>query len=69
VAGFLFAACVHSATNGVFYQLRSHAIKNLNGQFKAIFGVHGSVPTRGLVRTQRFVLGAALLHQLAEARS
>ncbi len=38
---------------------------NFNGQFKAIFGVHGSVPTRGLVRTQRFALGAVLLYQVA----
>jgi hypothetical protein len=49
----------------VFHQLRSHAIENFNGQFKAIFGVHGSVPTRGLVRTRRFALGAVLLYQLA----
>jgi hypothetical protein len=49
----------------IFHQLRSHAIENFNGQFKGIFGVHGSVPTRGLVRTQRFALGAVLLYQLA----
>jgi Transposase DDE domain len=49
----------------VFHQLRSHAIENFNGQFKAIFGAHASVPTRGLARTQRFALGAVLLYQLA----
>jgi len=49
----------------VFHQLRSHAIENFNGQLKGIFGAHGSVPTRGLIRTQRFALGAVLLYQLA----
>jgi hypothetical protein len=48
----------------VFHQLRSHAIENFNGQFKGIFGAHGPVPTRGLVRTQRFALGAVLVYQL-----
>jgi hypothetical protein len=48
----------------VFHQLRSHAIENFNEQFKGIFDVHGSVPTRGLVRTQRFALGAVLVYQL-----
>jgi hypothetical protein len=48
----------------VFHQLRSHAIENFNGQFKGIFDVYGSVPTRGLVPTQRFALGAVFLYQL-----
>jgi hypothetical protein len=48
----------------VFHQLRSHAIENFNGQFKGIFDAHGSVPTRGLVRTRRFALGAVLVYQL-----
>jgi hypothetical protein len=48
----------------VFHQLRSHAIENFNGQFKAIFDARGSVPTRGLVRTQRFALGAVFLYQV-----
>jgi hypothetical protein len=48
----------------LFHQLRSHAIENFNGQFKGIFDAHGPVPTRGLVRTQRFALGAVLLYQL-----
>ena len=48
----------------VFHQLRSHAIENFNGQFKGIFDAHGSVPTRGLLRTQRFALGAVLVYQL-----
>jgi hypothetical protein len=48
----------------VFHQLRSHAIENFNGHFKGIFDVHGSVPTRGLVRTRRFALGAVFVYQL-----
>jgi hypothetical protein len=49
----------------VFHQLRSHAIENWNEQFKAIFDAHGPVPTRGLLATQRWALGAVLLYQLA----
>ncbi len=49
----------------IFHQLRSHAIENFNAQFKAIFNCLGQVPTRGLVPTQRFVLGAVLVYQLA----
>ena len=49
----------------VFHKLRSLAIENFNGQFKGIFDVHGSVPTRGLLRTRRFALGAVLVYQLA----
>ena len=48
----------------IFHQLRSHAIENFNGQFKGIFDAHGPVPTRGLVRTRRFALGAVLVYQL-----
>jgi Transposase DDE domain len=48
----------------VFHQLRSLAIENFNGQFKGIFDAHGPVPTRGLVRTQRFALGAVFLYQV-----
>ena len=48
----------------VFHQLRSHAIENFNGHFKGIFDAHGSVPTRGLMRTRRFALGAVLVYQL-----
>jgi hypothetical protein len=48
----------------VFHKLRSVAIENFNGQFKGIFDAHGPVPTRGLVRTQRFALGAVLVYQL-----
>ena len=48
----------------VFHQLRSHAIENFNGQFKAIFDTQGQVPTRGLCATRRYVLGAVLVYQL-----
>jgi hypothetical protein len=45
-------------------KLRSHAIENFNGQFKAIFDTRGSVPTRGLLATRRYVLGAVFVYQL-----
>lgn len=48
----------------LFHQLRSHAIENFNGQFKAIFDTQGQVPTRGLRATRRYVLGAVLVYQL-----
>src|SRR5439155_22093414 len=46
------------------HQLRSHSIENFNEQFKAIFETHGPVPTRGLVATRRWVLGAVFVYQL-----
>jgi hypothetical protein len=48
----------------VFHKLRSTSIENFNGQFKGIFDAHGSVPTRGLARTQCFALGAVFFYQL-----
>ena len=48
----------------VFHALRSRAIENFNGQFKGIFDCQGQVPTRGLVATRRFTLGAVLVYQL-----
>ena len=48
----------------VFHALRYHAIENFNGQFKALFACGGQVPTRGLLATRRFVLGAVLVYQL-----
>ncbi len=53
-----------AAVRRVLHELRSRAIENFNGQFKAIFDVHGPVPTRGLVATSRWVLGAVLVYQL-----
>ncbi len=49
----------------VFHKLRSVANENFNEHFKAIFEGHEQVPTKGLVATQRFALGAILLYQLA----
>ncbi len=48
----------------IFHQLRTHAIENFNGQFQAIFDVTTAVPTRGLIRTTRWVLGAVVVYQL-----
>jgi hypothetical protein len=49
----------------VFHKLRSLAVESFNGQLKGIFDVHSSVPTRGLVRTQRFARGAVLVDQVS----
>ncbi|MGH2409329.1 MAG: transposase [Chloroflexota bacterium] len=49
----------------IFHQLRSHAIENLNGQFKDIFDCQAHVPTRGLRATRRYILGAVLVYQLS----
>ena len=48
----------------ILHKIRSLAIENFNEQFKGIFDGHGPVPTRGLVTTQRFALGAVFLYQL-----
>jgi len=48
----------------VFHKLRSLANENFNEQFKAIFNGHDRVPTKGLVSTQRYALGAVLVYQL-----
>lgn len=49
----------------IFHKLRSLAIENFNEHFKGIFDAHGQVPTKGLVNTRRFALGAVFLYQLA----
>src|SRR5207253_7260458 len=49
----------------VFHKLRSLSIENFNEHFKGIFDGHGAVPTRGLVATRRFALGAVFVYQLA----
>lgn len=49
----------------VFHKLRSLAIENLNEHLKAIFDVHGAVPTKGEIATARFALGAVFVYQLA----
>jgi hypothetical protein len=48
----------------IFHALRSRAIETFNGQFKSIFDCGGQVPTRGLVATRRYVLGAVFVYQL-----
>jgi hypothetical protein len=49
----------------IFHQLRSLAMENFNQHFKGIFGGHAQVPTKGLVATRRWALGAILVYQLA----
>ena len=49
----------------IFHKLRSLAIENFNEHFKGIFDGHGQVPTKGLVNTRRFALGAIFIYQLA----
>ena len=49
----------------ILHKTRSITIENFNEQFKGIFEAHGQVPTKGLVATQRFALGAIFLYQLA----
>jgi hypothetical protein len=49
----------------IFHQLRSPALETFNSQFKSIFGCLGQVPTRGLLPTRRYVLGAVFVYQLA----
>jgi hypothetical protein len=48
----------------LFHHLRSHAIENFNEQYKGLFDGHGSVPTRGLLATRRYLLGAVFVYQL-----
>jgi hypothetical protein len=48
----------------LLHELRSRASDKLNEQFKGIFDVHCQVPTRGLVNTRRFALGAVFVYQL-----
>ena len=49
----------------ILHKTRSIAIENFNEHFKVIFDVHGSVPTKGLAATRRFVLSAVFVYQLA----
>ena len=48
----------------ILHKERSAAIETFNGQFNGIFDVGRPVPTRGLVATSRWVLGAVLVYQL-----
>jgi transposase len=49
----------------IFHKLRSIAMENFNEHCKGIFDGHGQVPTKGLLATQRFALGAIFVYQLA----
>ncbi len=49
----------------LFHKLRSIAMENFSEHLKGIFDAHGQVPTKGLVATQRFALGAIFVYQLA----
>ena len=49
----------------VFHAVRHVAAENLNELVKDAFGLHGTVPTTGLLPTQRWVLGAVFVYQLA----
>jgi hypothetical protein len=49
----------------IFHQLSSLAMENVNKHFKAIFGLHGSVPTKGLRNAGRFTLGAIFVYKPA----
>lgn len=49
----------------IFHRLRHLASENFNEHFKGIFDGHSQVPTKGLIATQRFGLGAVLVYQLA----
>jgi DDE family transposase len=48
----------------IFHKLRSRANENFNEHFKGIFDGHAQVPTKGLINTQRFALGAILVYQI-----
>jgi hypothetical protein len=49
----------------IVHELRSRAIEHLNEPVKGIFDAHGQVPTKGLVNTRRFALGAVFVDQLS----
>ena len=49
----------------IFHKLRSIAMENFNELIFGIFDGHGQVPTKGLLATQRFALGAIFVYQLA----
>lgn len=49
----------------IFHALRGIAMENFNSLFKAINDARRPLPTRGLINTQRFALGAILVFQLA----
>ena len=48
----------------ILHKLRSSTIETFNEQFKGMFDGHAQVPTKGLLATRRFALGAILVYQL-----
>jgi hypothetical protein len=55
----------HSTGGGYARTRRSRQQPYLNnGQFKSIFDCQRPVPTRGLLATRRYVLGAVFVYQL-----
>jgi len=49
----------------VFHALRHVAAEHLNELLKDCFGLHGTVPTTGLLATHRSVLGCVFVYQVA----
>jgi hypothetical protein len=49
----------------ILHKTRSLTSENFNEQFKGMFDGHQAVPTKGLVATQRFALGAVRVYQLS----
>ncbi len=49
----------------LFHALRHVAAENLNELVKDVFGLHGAVPTTGLLATRRWVLGCVFVYQVA----
>ncbi|MGH3803292.1 MAG: transposase [Pseudonocardiaceae bacterium] len=49
----------------VLHRLRHVAAENLNELLKDCFGLHGAVPTTGLLATQRSILGCVFVYQVA----
>jgi hypothetical protein len=53
------------AQNGDYRRCVYEVVETWSGQFKGIFDCTDRVPTRGLLATRRFVLGAVLVYYLA----
>lgn len=52
-------------TRRAWHRRRSTTIEPLNQLLKGLFDLHAGVPTRGHLPTQRFILGAVFVYQLA----
>jgi hypothetical protein len=48
----------------ILHALRHHTIENFNALYKSIFDAGRPVPTKGLINTQRFGLGAVFAFQI-----